>query len=266
MTEALISISISTDNGLCIYSAKIVESAHFYVHTIQESDFDVILIIDDERVPIKSSQIVENMVIEDNLDKIACFRTLYGKEFHTCKFNIFGLLDEGYQTKYGKKIEQSSIYQKHTQLLSKIISVERQIETILSTLNLSSRKKIEERGLKSVGKECRKLLIDPISNEKDINTKMDACLLSYRNLVTEQKQDIDNLEEKLRNEAEQKEKDSMKILKNRFGQYVHQKYQMVFDPLTMEFIGIANGMGGMTSLTHPLIQLCKSKGWKFRIN
>lgn len=264
MTEALISISIPTDNGLCIYSAKIIESAHFYVHTIQESDFDVFITIDDERVPIKSSHIVENMIIEDNLDKIACFRTLYGKEFHTCKFNIFTLIDEGYQTKYGKKIEQAPIYQKYTLLLNKIISVERQIETILSTLNLQSRKKIEERGLKSVGKECRKLLVDPITNEKDIVSKMDTCLLSYRNLVVEQKEDIDNLENKLRQDAEQKEKDSMKILKNKFGQYVHQKYQMVFDPLHKEFVGIANGMGGMTSLTYPLIQLCKSKGWKCR--
>jgi predicted 3-demethylubiquinone-9 3-methyltransferase (glyoxalase superfamily) len=265
MTEALISISLPTDNGICLYSAKIVESAHFYVHTIQESEFDVVLqLSEEESVPIKSSLIFEHMVIEDNLDKIACFRTLYGKEFHTCSFNIFKLLEDGFQTKYGRKIEQGPIYQKNSQLLNKIISVERQIETILSTLNVNSRKKLEERGLKSVGKECRKLLVDPISNEKEINDKMDACLLSYRNLVIEQKEDIDRLETKLKKEKEDKEKEKMTIVKNRFGQFVHQKYNMVFDPKTMEFIGICNGMGGMDTLTYPLIQLCRSKGWRFR--
>lgn len=264
-SETLVSISIPTKYGIDIYSSKIIDQYNFYVQTLKESGIDVIIrYTNDEQDSFNINDLLESMNTTSD-DHIHYFLELYGKELNSTKFKIFDMIEESYFEKYGHKIKDGPVFQKYNELFRKIQIIERQTSDIWKKLNARSRTKVAQFPFTDKISECYDLLKNPHQNDKSIVENLEYIMNGYRKIMLEEKDEEKIEEETKRLEEEAELKKDLIIRKNIFGQFVYEKYNLVFDPKEKCIIGTSNKMGGSYPLDLPGVKLCDKLKLKYKV-
>jgi hypothetical protein len=263
-SESLISITLSTKTGIDIYSSKVIDQYNFYLQTLKESGIDIIFRYDNGEQDIYNiNDLLEYMNVSSD-DNIHYFNELYGKEFNSSsKFKIFELIDIAYNQKYGYTIRDSPVFQKYNELFRKIKIIERQSSDIWKQLNPRSRTKIAQLPFSDKLDECYNLLVEPHKNDSKIIENLEFIISGYRKIVNEEKEENKKEEEEKKRQEEKELRRDLTIRKNQFGQFVYEKYNMVYDPLKKCIIGTSNKMGGVYPLDYPGVKLCNQLKLKY---
>jgi hypothetical protein len=251
-SETLVSVVLTTHSGIDIYSAHIIDQYSFYKQTLDEAQL-AITILNDE---YPYSKLLFRVHEEDDLYH---FRSLYGKEFDSSSnHQIFGLLEHEYQKRFGHKIIEGPVFSKYNELFRKTKIAEKQTTEIYKSLNARSKTKLaQSRSLDKIFSDLAEWLKTPHQNETLIIKTIEDLLGSYLRVLHEEK-DEDKERLKLAREGEDKKnQETLTIKKNNFGQFVYEKYNLIFDPKSRTIIGTANKMGGVYPLDRTGIDLCK---------
>ena len=265
-SETLVNITVSTKYGVDVYSSKIIDQYNFYTQTLRESGIDIIFKYNDgEQDVFNINDLLDTMEPSSN-DHTHYFLELYGRDFNSSsKFKIFDMIDEAYQTKYGYCIKDGPVFQKYNDLFRKIKIVERQMADIWKQFNARSRTKIAQHSYGDKIDECYNLLKEPHKNDKTIIENLENIMKGYRQIQLEEKAEKQKEDELKRKQEEAELKKDLTICKNKFGQYVYNKYNLVFCPKNKCIIGCANHVGGFYPLDINGVKLCEKLKLKYEV-
>jgi len=246
----LLSISLPTKVQIDIYSAKIVRDAKFYIKLLNESPISIVINYSDEEEIFSGQSLCGLLEVTD--DSVTSFRELYGEQFNSTRFKLFDLIDDAYSSQYGFSIYDSPVFLKYKELKLKIEIVEKTMSDMWRKFDDSKRREIS--GLNMSIDDCNILVFeDPIKNENDIITKLEDILRNYKRVICK------NLDTSSTSKT-----NPLTIKKNKFGQFVWDKYNFVFDPREKCIIGSTTGDGGVTPLSREDVDTCKKMGVKYK--
>lgn len=265
-SESLVSVTLSTKSGIDIYSSKVIDQYNFYVQTLKESGIDIILRYNDgEQDVYNINDLLDCMNIVSD-DHIHYFNELYGKEFNSSsKFKLFEMIETAYNQKYGYSIKDGPVFQKYNELFRKIKIIEKQSSDIWKQLNARSRTKIAQLPFSDKLDECYDLLKEPHKHSIKIVENLEYIIGGYRKVVNEEKDETKKDEEAKKIQEEKELRKDLTIRKNQFGQFVYEKYNLVYDPTTKCIIGTSNKMGGVYPLDYPGVKLCNQLKLKYTV-
>ncbi len=254
--EQLVYLYLPTKFGINIYSAKVIDQYNFYIETLKIADISIELKYNNnDSETFHINDILNLLEIENNQDNTYHFTEVYKTDFNSNdRFRIFDMIEKAYKNKYNTEIKNGGLFSKYNELFRKIKTIEKHTQLIYQTLDMESKKIIQDKGYHKYLKNCLDKLSDPITNEKEIIDKLEEMISVYRRLQFEENQ---NKKEKDKQFNDQKAKNDITIKKNKFGQFVYEKYNLVLDPSDKTIIGTANGMGGYYPLNCPNVELCK---------
>ncbi|MDD4930641.1 MAG: hypothetical protein PHG66_00610 [Candidatus Colwellbacteria bacterium] len=263
--NSLISISVPTEAGIDIYSSKIINDTVFYIQTLRESGITIDIEYTDRKEQFGIETLVGLFLIDDLGDSISNFNELYNGEFNSTRFKIFDMIEKSYFDKYGFSIQDGPVFQKYHELHRKIAITEKSLTEMWRKFDAPSRSKIVQLRLEYVMDECNKFVIDPYQNEGIIIEKLESILKAYKKVMAYQSTVgagvIDN---EPKREMDIESKKAMTIKKNKYGQFVYDKYNFVFDPKNKCITGVSNGIGGVNPLTEENIRLCMKIGINYK--
>ena len=295
--DYIIIISLPTEDGISLYSSKLVKHTHFYLYTLHNCDMNITFKFSSESVDIPIKNILELSSIEDNIEKIKAYKILYPSgEFHTSSHNIFNLIETTYLKTYGKRIEDSFIYSEYSGLINKVEYTREQINEIISRFSDKTyyEKQVNSK-LKSIIEVIEK---DPIGNKDIVVKNLDTLVIEYRSKINTKEAYVFNTQQEIQKpviqtppqqqqiqqpkqivkqqfkprykpppvieEPPPKPKEPIQtssvISKNVFGQLVHNEYNLVYEPKQKKYIGMATETGVIIPINPYMINICKEKG------
>lgn len=263
-SEQLVYINLPTKKGINIYCSKIIDNLNFYKQTLKESGVELTISYDDDDVEIFNINDVLECMDVMNCEDIYYFNQIYGKEFNSSKYKLFDIIDEEYFKKYGCKIQDGPVFQKYNELFRKIKIIEKQTNIIWKDSREKYRIELTQYNIEKELEKCYNLLEEPYTTEREILNILETLITNYRNVKN--KQDIEKMKEEERKKLkeEQELKKDLTITKNKFGQFVYEKYNLVYDP-KMGIIGRSNLMGGYYPLDLDGVKLCEKLKLKYTI-
>lgn len=263
--DSLISISVPTEAGIDIYSSKIIKNTVFYIQTLKESGITIDIEYTDHKEQFDIDNLVGLFLIDELDDSISHFNELYNGEFNSTKFKIFDMIEKAYFDRYGFSIQNGPIFQKYHELHRKIAITEKSLSEMWRKFDAHSRSKIVQLRLGHIMDECNSFIFEPYQNEAIIIEKLENILKAYKKVMAYQitvgAGAIDN---EPKREMDSESKKAMTIKKNKFGQFVYDKYNFVFDPKDKCITGISNGIGGIHPLDEDNIRLCMKIGINYK--
>ena len=267
-SETIVSVSIPTKYGLNIYSSKIIDNYNFYVQTLRNSGLIIQFKCDEEIIETlninKILDLCENNTKNDEL--VYYYKELHGKRFNSTIFSVFDIIEETYKTVNGFDIYDGPVFKKYNELFRKIKIIERQTSELWRKLNTMSRTKITDGGYLNNIQECNNLLEqDPFQNESMIITRLEEIIGKYRKCELEEKKEKEQKELDEKKKEEDELRKGLTIKKNRFGQYIYEKYNLVFDPVNRYVVGVSNGLGSHYELDIPHVRLCQKLKLNYKI-
>lgn len=265
-SETLVSLSISTKYGINVYSSKIIDQYNFYTQTLRESGIDIILRYSNgEYEKFNINDLLDSMNTSSD-DHTHYFIELYGREFNSSeKFKLFEMIESEYLSKYGYSIKDGPVFQKYNDLFRKIKIIERQTSDMWKVFSARSRTKIAQFPFGEKFDECYSLIQQPHNNEKQVIENLEYIISGYRKTQLEEKLEKEKEEEIRRKKEDLELKKNLTIRKNQFGQFIYDKYNLVFDPSDKCIIGMSNKMGGTYPLDLSGVQLCEKLKLKYKI-
>jgi hypothetical protein len=259
----LLSISLPTKVQIEIYSAKIVRDAKFYIKILNESPISIRLNYSDEEEIFSVENIC--LLLESTEDSITSFRELYGEQFNSTKFRLFDLIEDAYSSQYGFSIENSPCFVKYKELKRKIEIVEKTMADMWRKFDEYKRREIA--GMNMSLEDCNILVFEnPIKNENDIIMKLEEVLRNYKKVSCKTSESVSTSSNISTPVKESSKSDPLTIRKNRFGQFVWDKYNFVFDPRSKCIIGSTTSDGGVSPLSRQDVDTCKRMGVKYKEN
>lgn len=254
-SESLISITLSTECLVDIVSMKIINHFQVYKKLLEESDLSIRVKYSNSHESFNVLDIINSIIVRD-IEDIESFRNVHGNEFNSSDehHKLFDIIDETYKDKYGHSIEEHPYYMKYRELYSKIQVCDSITSSIYERLDKSSINKYES--YKDTIDKCVSYLADPFVNENIVVHKLESIISIYKKAEEEQKED---------NLKKSRESRELKISKNKFGQYVYEKYNLVLDPKEKCIVGVSNLMGGTYPLDLSGVNLCKKLNLKYKI-
>lgn len=264
-SETLVDIVISTKYGIDIWSSKIIDQYNFYTQTLRESGIDIVIKYNDGDVDIFNINDLLD-VMNETPDHTHYFLELYGREFNSCdKYKIFDMIEEAYKTKYGYTISEGPIFQKYNELFRKIKIVEKQLMDIWKQLNEKSRVVVSQYSFDKTIRECYDLILEPHKNESEIIESLESVMSGYRQVQMDEHMERQREMEMERLKEEMEMKKDLTIKKNKFGQFIYEKYNLVLDPKDKCIVGVSNKMGGFYPLDLSAVQLCQKLKLKYKV-
>lgn len=268
--NSLISITIPTELGIDIYSAKVIKNIPFYIQTIKEGGSGIFIEIkysNDKKELFDIESLSSLFIIEDSHESVEHFNELYNGEFNSSvSFKIFDLIDKAYFDRYGYTIVNSPLFKKYNELHRKFSITEKTLSDTWRKFDENSRVKITSFKIDILMDDCKSLLMDPYKNEYKIIESLEFALREYKKIMT--LQNSGSVDETLSTPTTSTKTTNTSlttsIKKNKFGQFVYDKYNLVFDPKDKCIIGTPNGSGSITSLTNDDIRLCNKIGIEYR--
>ena len=265
-SETLVSIAVSTKYGIDIYSSKLIDQYNFYTQTLRESGVDVVFKYNDGEQEVFNVNDLLDAMDESPSDCNHYFLELHGREFNSCdQYKIFDMIDEAYLSKYGHSVRDGPVFQKYNELFRKIKIVEKQTSDTWKQLNARSRTKIAQQPFVERLDTCYSLLKEPHKNDKLIVEQLEFIMSGYRTIQLEEKSEMEKEEEIRQKKEELERKKDLIIRKNAFGQFVYEKYNLVFDPVEKCVVGVSNMMGGAYPLDLSGVQLCQRLKLKYKV-
>lgn len=236
--DSLITISVPTEFGIDIYSAKIIPNYPLYIRLIRESNITIDVQYNNSPIMF-TNELIDLFIINDST-KTMHFKGLYDDEFNTSpKFKIFDHIESAYIKKCGHSIYDHPEFKKYYELIRKIAITEKSLVV----------PSIKEKYLSQLT-ECKVLLFDPIKSETQIIEKLESILKGYKSSISKS--------------HPLPIRERMTIKKNKYGQFVYDKYNFVYDPVGKSVIGVSDGSGGIYSLTEENCKWCEDNG--IRVN
>jgi len=262
--DSLISISVQTEVGISIYSSKIIKDSIFYIQTLKDSGINIVIEYGDRTEQLGIENVVSLFSFDNSIESISHFNKLYNEEFNSTIFKIFQMIEKAYIDKYGFSIYDSPVFLKYHELRRKIAITEKSLADMYKKFDLHSRSKIAHLHIGHIIDECNKYILDPFQNEAIIVKKLEYILNQYKKVASYQLMvgtGVCVVETK--KEIDPESKKSMTIKKNKYGQFVYDKYNFVFDPINKSITGVSDGIGGVVPLNEENIRLCVKIGLKY---
>lgn len=265
-SETLVSLSLTTKFNINIYSSKIIDQYYFYTQTLRESGVDVILKYNNGDQDVFNINDLLDCMSTSPTDHIHYFSELHGREFNSDdNFKIFDLIDEAYNDRFGFSIKDGPVFQKYNELFRKVKIVERQTSELWKQFTARSKTKVAQFPFGEKIDESYSLLQEPHKNEKQVVENLEFVMSGYRKIQLEEKEEKQKQDEIKKKKEEEDLRKHLTIKKNQFGQFVYDKYNLVFDPKEKCIVGVSNKMGGFYPLDYSGVQLCERLRLKYKI-
>lgn len=269
--NSLVSISIPTLVGIDIFSSKVIKDAMFYIQTLRDSGITIDIeykscnTLEGDGDFVKEQFDIDTLIgllsINNIGDSISYFNTLYNGEFNSTKFKIFDMIEKSYLDKYGFSVREGPLFQKYHELYTKIAITEKSLSEMKTKFDRLSQSKIIQLRLGSIMDECGKFIFSPCQNENIVIEKLNHILNQYKIVMDDQ---LNRGSKVFKKEINIEEKKAMTIKKNKYGQFVYDKYNFVFDPKDKCIIGVSNGIGGVNPLNEENINICEKIGINYK--